>query len=449
MFLTESSPSPPVTKRPLQREQSDVSGKDKFVLGGNENRTGSNSLTREQYDSIFKFQEQRGILSDQETREKVLGKQHRQAAAAEKQKRRGTMTSDIHSDFDTESSTSDIPGSSPLTSSEFSEPEDLTDQEEEKKAAQTQSKMTLEEQVKMIQAMKAGRMMSLPINRPNLPELHQGRLRSKKQHTSHTMQSPSLPPEMMSTYTPSDKPLHSLPQGGGYTILTSTNSASSISDGASTLENERISSNTLKEEEHCYGGSSRISVGSCGPATYSSTDGSTLTAGSLEGKFTSLRFSSSTSSERNEDVLGMVNSPAPGPVSLPASQSSLTHSFQGQLQRELPASSPMDVSQSGMERSSYYRTQSEEVQSMEESDVRGSLSPAPAPPAFQPSRYRLPSSHVQQMCQRVDNVKEMFQDELLRIRHKDQLMRQDAPDVSHEEQQRSIPVSYLKYNLNQ
>ena len=142
------------------------------MLGNSESRTGSNSLTREQYDSIFQFQEQRGILSDQETREKVLGKQRKQAIIAERQQtRRGTMTSDIPSDFDTES------GSSPLISSEFSDPEDLTDQEEEKKAAQTESTMTVEEQVRMIQAMKAGKVMSLPVH---LPEVHQERVRPKK-----------------------------------------------------------------------------------------------------------------------------------------------------------------------------------------------------------------------------------------------------------------------------
>jgi hypothetical protein len=367
-------------------------------------------------------------LSDQETREKVLDKQRRQATVAERQTRRGTMTSDIPSDFDTES------GSSPLISSEFSEPEDLTDQEEEKKAAQTEAKMTVEEQVRMIQAMKAGKVMSLPVN---LPE---GRMRTNKQRISNTVQSPSLPPEI-STYTPSDRPLHSLPQGGdGHTYHTFT--SSSISDGTSTLENERLSNNTLKEEENCYGGSSRFSVGSCGgPATHSSTDGSTLTGGSFEGRFTSLRLPSGTSSEKNEDVLGMVNSPTA--VSLPASQSSLTQSpMQGQLQRVLPASSPMDASQSDLERSSYYRAPSEEVQSME-SDIRDSLSPAHAPPTFQPGRYRLPSSQVQQMCQRVDDVKEKYQEELLRIRHKEQLMRQGAPDISHEEQRRTIPVSYM------
>ena len=413
-----------------------MSGKDKFVLGGSESRSGSNSLTRDQYDSIIQFREQRGILTDRQTREKILGEQRKQAAAAERQKRRGTITSDIPSDFDTESSTSDIPGSSPLTSSEFSEPEDLTDQEEEKKAAQTENKMTVEEQVRMIQAMKAG-MMSLPVTRnmANPSERNIGRTRAKKQHFSHAMQSPSLPPEMMSTYTPSDKPLHSLPQGGRHTALTSTNSSSSISDGASTLENERLSNNTLKEEEHCYG-SSRISIGSCGPATHSSTDGSTLTGGSFEGKFTSLRFSSSTSSERNEDVLGMVNSPAPS--SLPASQSSLTYSGKGQTQRWHSASSPMDMSQSNVERSGYYDMQSKEVQSME-SDVRGSLSQAP----FPPGRYKLGSLQVQQMCQRVDDVKLKYRDELHRIRRKDQLIQQGAPDITLEEQQRNIPVSYF------
>ena len=441
ILFVESSPSPPVTKRPLQREQSDVSGKDKFVLGGSESRTGSNSLTRYQYDSIIQFREQRGILTDKQTREEVLGKQRKQAVVAERHLRRGTISSDFQSDLDTESSTSDIPSSSPLTSSDFSElDQDLTDQEDDKKAAQTESKMTVEEQVRMIQAMKAGK-MSLPItcNVTNLSERNLGRTRAKKQHFSHTMQSPSLPPEMMSTYTPSDKPLHALPQGGGHTALTSTNSSSSISDGTSTLENERLSNNTLKEEEHCYG-SSRISIGSCGPATYSSTDGSTLTGGSLEGKFTSLRFSSSTSNERNEDVLGMVNSPAPS--SLPASQSSLTYPGKGQTQRVLPVSSPMDTNQSNMERSSYHHMQNEDMQSME-SDVHDSLSRAPAPPPFQPGRYKLASLQVQQMCQRVDDVKQKYRDELHRIRRKDQLMQQGAPDLSSEEQQRNIPVSYF------
>ena len=440
-FFVESSPSPPVTKRPLQSEQSDVSGKDKFVLDGNESRSFSNSLTRYQYDSIIQFREQRGILTDKQTREEVLGKQHKQAVVAERQLHRGTINSDFQSDLDTESSTSNIPGSSPLTSSDFSElDQDLTDQEDDKKAAQTESKMTVEEQVRMIQAMKAGK-MSLPItcNMTNLSERNLGRTRAKKQHFSHMMQSPSLPPEMMSTYTPSDKQLHSLPQGGGHTALTSTNSSSSISDGASTLENERLSNNTLKEEEHCYG-SSRISIGSCtcGPATYSSTDGSTLTGGSLEGKFTSLRFSSSTSNERNEDVLGMVNSPAPS--SLPASQSSLTYPGKGQTQRGLPASSPMDTSQSNMEKSSYYQMQNEDMQSME-SDVHDSLSPAP--PLFPPGRYKLASLQVQQMCQRVDDLQKKYHDELHRIRRKDQLMQQGVPDISIEEQQRNIPVSYF------
>ena len=436
-LVTESSPSLPTTKRLLQRERSDVSSKDKFVLGGNESRSGSNSLTRDQYDSIIQFREQRGILTDKQTMEEVLGKQQKQAAAAERQLRRGTVTSDVPSDFDTESSTSDIPGSSPLTSSEFSElDQDLTDQEEERKPAQTESKMTVEEQVQMIKAMKAGK-ISLPVNMTaNLSELHQGRARAKKQHFSHMMQSPSLPPEMMSTYTPSDKPLHSLPQGSRHTTLTSTNSSSSISDRESSLENERLSDSTIQEEENCYG-SSRISVGSCGPPTLSSTDGSTLTADSLEGKFTSLRFSSNASSERNEDVLATMNSPAP--VSLPDSQLSLNmaHSGKGQLQRELSASSPMDMSQSYMERSSM---QSEELQSME-SDIRGSISPAPAPPHIQPGRYKLASLQVRQMCQRVDDVKERYRDELVRIRHKDQLMQQGAPEISDEEQQWNIPVS--------
>ena len=397
-------------------------------MGNSESCTGSNSLTREQYDSIFQFQEQRGILADQETRERVLGKQRKQAIIAEKQQtRRGTMTSDIPSDFDTES------GSSPLISSEFSDPEDLIDQEEEKKAAQTESKMTVEEQVRMIQAMKAGKVMSLPVH---LPEVHRERMKPKKQHImSNTVQSPSLPPEM-SMYAPSDRPLHSLPQGDGHNYLTYNNSSSSMSEGTSTLENERLSNNTLKEKENCYGGSTRFSVGSCGgPATHSSTDGSTLTGGSFEGKFMSLRLPGSTSSERNEDVLGMVNSP-----SLPASLAQSP--MQGQLQRVLPATSPMDMNQSDLERSSYY---CDEIQSME-SDARGSLSPAHAPPTFQPGRlYRLPSSHVQQMCQRVDDVKEKYQDELLRIRHKEQLMRQGAPDISLEEQRRPMPVSYIRH----
>lgn len=412
-----------------------MSGKDKFVLGGNESRSGSNSLTRDQYDSIIQFREQRGILTDKQTMEEVLGKQRKQEAVAARKLRRGTMSSDVQSDLDTESSTSDIPGSSPFTSSDFSElDQDLTDQEDDKKPAQTETRLTLEEQVRMIEAMKAGKVMSLPVNRTNVSELNQERFRTKKQNLNHTMQSPSLPPEMISTCTPSDKPLHSLPQGSTHTTLTYTNSSSSISDGASTLENERFSNSTIQEEENCYG-SSRISVGSCGPATLSSNDGSTLTAGSFEGKFTSLRFSSSTSSERNEDVLGMVNSPAP--VSLPSTLPGLTHSGKGQVHRAL---SPMDTSPSNMERSSYICMQSEEIQSME-SDVRGSLSPAPAPSPFQPGRYKLASSQVLRICQQVDDVTEKYQDELLRIRHKGQLMQQGEPNISKEEQQRSLPVS--------
>ena len=409
-----------------------MSGKDKIVLGGGDGRSGSISLTRDQYDSIFKFQEQRGILSDQQTREKVLGKQCKQAVVAENHLRRGTMNIDVVSDFDTESSTSDIQGSFPLTSSDFSElDQDLTDQEEDKKVVQMESKMTVEEQVRMIQAMKAGK-MSLPVNMAN-PELYHDRARTKKQHFSHAMSSPLLPPETMSTYTPSSHPLHSLPQGTRHTTLTPRNSSSTICDGASTLESERFSNNTLKEEEDCYG-SNRVSIGSCGPATHSSTDGSTLTGGSFEGRFTSLRLSSNTSSERNEDALGMVNSPAPS--SLPVLQSSLACHMQGQLS----ASSPMDMSQSDAERNSYHGMQSEEVQSME-SDICGSLSPVPPP--FQLGRYKLASSQVQQMCQRVDDLMEKYHHDLLRIRHKGQLMHQGAPNISDEEQQRKIPVSYF------
>ena len=107
-----------------------------IFLGGCESCTGSNSLTQEQYDSIMKFKEQRGIISDQETREKVLSMQHKQADLAERQLCRGTITTDISSD--SESSVSGIPGSSPLTSSDFSElDQDLTDQEDDKMAAQT------------------------------------------------------------------------------------------------------------------------------------------------------------------------------------------------------------------------------------------------------------------------------------------------------------------------
>ena len=103
---SNSSPSPPVSKRPLQREESDASEKAKIVMSSEGNRSGSNSLTREQYDSIFKLREQHGILTDRQTREKVLSKQSKEAAAKEQRLHQGTMNSDIQSDFDTVSSLS-------------------------------------------------------------------------------------------------------------------------------------------------------------------------------------------------------------------------------------------------------------------------------------------------------------------------------------------------------
>ena len=440
-LLTESSPLPPVTKRPLQREQSDLSGRDKMLLGNGETRSGSNSLTREQYASILQFREQHGILSDEQAREKFLDKQRKLAALGEKHLRRGTMSSDVQSDFDTESSTSDIPGSSPLTSSDFSElDQDLTDQEDEKKAVQTKECMSVGEQLQMIQDIKAGK-MSLPLKMATYSELQKGRTRATNvQHLSHIMQSPSLPPEAMSTYTPSSHPLHSLPQGSRYTTLISSTSSSSISDRASTLETERYSNSTLNEEENCYG-SSRVSIGSCGPTTHSSTDCSTLTGGSFEG-LTSLRRLSNTSSERNKDALGMVNSPTLD--SLSASQSSLT---QHHVQRELSVSSPMELSKAELKKRSYCHMQSEGVQSMESDICDDRLSPIPAPATaatpFLPGRYKLASSQVQQMCQRVDDVKEKYHNELLRIRHKEKLMRQKAAVISDEEQQQNLPVSCL------
>ena len=434
-----TSPSPPVTKRPLQREESDVSSA-KIVLSSEEYRVGSNSLTRESYDSIFKFREQRGILSDPKTREGILGKQRKQAASEDRRMRQGTLSSDVQSDFDTESSTSDIPGSSPLTSGEFSEmDQDLNDQDEEKKVSETQTRvteviergMTVEEQIQMI---KAKTMRPLPVNTVNIPQsLYSGRMKNLPK----SIHGISLPPEMSpTTYTPSAHPLQSLPQGNAFF----NTSSSSIGDGLSTLESDRFSSNTLKEEEHFT--SNRFSGEGGGPVTLSSTDGSTLTGGSFEGKFTSLRLSSGASSGRNEDTKGMVNSSAPHSLHTPQSgslgRSMRGYLMQGGVQGEIPT--PSSSMEFDSERTSYYMQNEEDSKLMSlESDTYAS--PSPAPPPFLPRKYKLPSSHVEEIFKTVDDVKEKYHDELLRIRHKGQLIKQEIPDLSEEEKRRKVPVS--------
>ena len=357
-FFTESSSSPSVTTRHFRRDQSDVSGQDKIVFGGGESCTRSNSLTQDQYNSIVKFQEQRGILL---TWKKVLLKQRKQAVVTKRCLRQGTLSNDVQSDLDAESSTSsgfvpqkcnfadmirlyysqranvqntkvvvkrcllkakwrkqtqdcndsctsDIQCMSSLTSSGFNELErDLTDRKDEKKVVQKDSKMTVEEQVQMIQVGK----MSLP---PNFPGIHHSKSRTKKQHFSHTMLSPPPRAKMNSTYTPSNHLFHSLPQGTRDTTLTSTNTS---------------------------------------------------------------------------------------PSNVPDSQSSHTYHIQGQVRRELSVSSPMDTSQSNIQRNTGCHIQSEEIQSLK-SDICDRLSLTL--PLFQPGRCKLASHQVQQMCQRVDYI---------------------------------------------
>ena len=383
-------------------------------------------------------------MTDRQTREKVLGKQSKEAAAKEQRLRQGTMNSDIQSDFDTESS------SSQPTSSDFSElDQDLNDQDDDKKSAETAAGLTVEEQVQVIQRMKA-KMLSLPVNMANIPEemcgISPGMTGMKNPNSSHGVSSPSLPPEMMSlsAYTHTAHPFHSLPKGT-HPTLTSNTSTSSMSDGASTLENERFSDTTLKEEE------TRFTTGGCGPATLSSnsTDGSTLTGGSFEGKFTSLQLMSGTSSMKNEDTTGTVAS-ATSPSSLPTLQSSLAspkpHLTRLTGRGENPvASSPMETSRSDPERSSYYYN-SYSMQSEQDSKLSmnsGNVaSPSPTPPPFQRTMYQFPMDEVKQMCKTVDDVKERYHDELVRIKNKGQLIKQEAPDLSYEEQQRKLPVSY-------
>ena len=436
---TCTSPSPPVTKRLLQREESDISSA-KIVLSSEDYRVGSNSLTRENYDSIFKFREQRGILSDPKTREGILGKQRKQAASEDRRMYQSTLNSDVQSDFDTESSTSDIPGSSPLTSGEFSEmDQDLNDQDEEKKVSETETRvteviereMTVEEQIQMI---KAKTVRPLSVNTVNTPQnLYSGRMKNLPK----SIHGISLPPEMSpTTYTPSAHPLQSLPQGN----ISFSTSSSSIGDGLSTLESDWFSSNTLKEEEHFT--LNRLSGEGGGPVTLSSTDGSTLTGGSFEGKFASLRLSSGASSGRNEDTKGMMNSSAPH--SLHTTQSgSLGHNMRGYLvQRGMQGEIPMSSSsmEFDSERTSYYMQNEEDSKLMSlESDTYAS--PSPAPPPFLLRKYKLPSSHVEEIIKTVDDVKEKYHDELLRIRHKGQLTKQETPVLSEEEKRRKIPVS--------
>ena len=433
---TGTSPSPPVTKRPLQREESDVSSA-KIVLSSEDYRVGSNRLTRENYDSIFKFREQRGVLSDPKTREGILGKQRKQATSEDRRMRQGTLSSDVQSDFDTESSTLDIPGSSPLTSGEFSEmDQDLNDQDKEKKASETEARvteviergMTVEEQIQMI---KAKTMRPLSVNTVNIPQdLCSGRMKNLPK----SIHGISLPPEMSPTmYTPFAHPLQSLAQGN----VPFNTSSSSIGDGLSTLESDRFSSNTLKEEEHFT--LNRLSGEGGGPVTLCSTDGNTLTGGGFEGRFTSLRLSSGASSGRNEDTKGMVNSSAPHSLYTPQSGSlgcsMRGYLMQGGVQGKIPT--PSSSMEFDSERTSYYM-QNEEDNKLEKDTY---ASPSPAPPPFLPRKYKLPLSHVEEIFKTVDDVKEKYHDELLRIRHKGQLIKQEIPDLSEEEKRRKIPVS--------
>ena len=447
-----------MTKRPLQREDSDAHGKSKIVLSGERNRPGSNSLTRDEYDSIFKFQEQRGILSDIQTREKVLSKQRKQVAAKDRRLRQGTTSSDVQSDFDTESSTSDIPGSSPLTSGEFSElDQDLTDQDEEKKINETEAtvaeligqRMSTEEQVQIIQRTKASKLqLTSHVNLVKIPEhllslspamtTRLNRSKSTNYHTSPaTSEGISLPPEMSSpAYAPSQHPLHSLTPG----MLASNTSSSSMSDGMSTIENERFSNNTLKEEEENFP-SYQFSPGDgCGPATLSSTDGSsTLIGGSLEGRFNSMRLPSGPSSVRNQDITEamMMNSPVKGsmPALPPQSLNFSQHPHSGVYrkeggQREAIPSSPMDTD---ADRTSYEYSKSRLMES------GAHTSPSHVPVPFFPGKFKLASSHVEEMCKTVDNVKEKYHDDLVRMKYKGQLAKQEIPDLPEEEQQRNIP----------
>ena len=367
----------------------------KLVMCREGRQSGSSRITKDHYDSIFKFQEQHGILSDQSTRNKVINKQQKQAAAMEHHLRHGTM-SDVQSDFDTESSTSDIPGSSPLTSGDFSElDQELTDQDDDKKITsevetqRTQIKecaMTVEEQVQLINRLKANKMpMSL-----SMAKVPQGS--TTKTMSSKQSQGLSLPPQMSSsTYTPSPNPLLSLTPGTAKSYGTSS---------------ERLSNSTLRDEDNFS--SSKYSNE---PVTLSSTDGSTLTGGSFEGKFTSMRLSSEMSSCRNEGFTKTVNSPNERIASI-AHAPQLSDHFQDP---SVLASSQMDQSK----RSSNY--QYDKMPSEEDSRLRSmecdvNTSPSPSPPPCLPGKYKLPSSEVQKLCKAVDDVKGRYHDDLLRIK---------------------------------
>ena len=86
--------------------------------------------------------------------------------------------------------------------------------------------------------------------------------------------------------------------------------------------------------------------------------------------------------------------------------------------------------------------QSEQDSKLQSVNSGNIASPSPTPPPLQWTMYQFPKDEVKQMCKTVDDVKERYHDELVRIKNKGQLVKQEAPDLSYEEQQRKLLVSY-------